>query len=286
MCRAAALTTPSAMPAPIRDATSTAGRELTRRPWGRAWGRILLGLLAAALLLVAGGRLAGLVPAFAAWMAGLGAWGAVAFVLGYALACVAVVPASLLTLAAGAVFGLGRGVALVTAGALLGAASAFLLARYAVRGAVERRLAGNPRLAAVDRAVATDGRRIVFLLRLSPAVPFSALNYALGATRLSFADYMLGSLGILPGTVLYVYYGTVAGTIAAAAGGTATRSPAEYVLLGVGLLATIGATYLITRAARRALAAASPGVVAAAGGDAAAAGDAATAHPDPTERHA
>ena len=151
-------------------------------------------------------------------------------------------------------FGLTRGVLFVFVGATLGSTLAFLLSRYVARRAVERRLAGNVRFAAVDRAIAVQGRRIVILLRLSPAFPFSLLNYALGLTRISLRDYVLASVGMLPGTMLYVYYGKLAGDVAALAGGVAPRRDAAYyAVLGVGLLATVIVTAVVTRTARAAL---------------------------------
>lgn len=216
--------------------------------------RILLAL-AALVGLVLLGRWGGhYVPQFAERVHALGAWGPVAFVLGYVVATVVGIPGSLLTLAAGAIFGLWAGTLWVYIGATLGSAAAFLVARYLARGPVERRIAGNPRYAAIDRAVATDGRRIVFLLRLSPAVPFTLLNYLLGLTRVRFRDFLVASVGMLPGTLLYVYYGKLAGEVAAAAGGAATpHGTAYYAVLGLGLVATIVVTVLITRLARRAL---------------------------------
>ncbi|MDX2194246.1 MAG: TVP38/TMEM64 family protein [Gemmatimonadales bacterium] len=222
---------------------------------GPAWGRWLLLAAAAGGLALLGREAAPLVPRFAGRVAALGAAGALLFVLGYAAAVVALVPGSVLTLAAGAVFGLGAGIALVFTGAVLGAAAAFLVARHLARGLVERRLGSQPRFAAIDRAVGRDGRRIVFLLRLSPLVPFSLLNYALGLTRVSFGDYLLASVGMLPGTVLYVYYGKLAGDVASLASGAAPpRDAAYWLVLGVGLAATVAVTTLVTRAARRALA--------------------------------
>jgi uncharacterized membrane protein YdjX (TVP38/TMEM64 family) len=206
------------------------------------------------LFLVLGRRFGALVPEFARWVESLGAWGPLAFIAGYAAAAVALVPGSLLTLAGGAIFGLARGTIFVFAGALLGAVAAFLIARYLARSAVERRLAGKPRFAAVDRAVATEGRKIVFLLRLSPVFPFNLLNYTLGLTRVRFTDYLIGSLGMLPGTLLYVYYGKLAGDVAALAGGAPMPKDARYwTLLGVGLVATVAVTAYVTRVARRAL---------------------------------
>lgn len=194
------------------------------------------------------------IPRFAAWVDGLGVWGPVVFILGYAAAVVAFVPGSLLTLAAGAIFGLAAGVVYVFIAAVLGSSAAFLVSRYLARAAIEHRLAGNARFAAVDRAVGAQGRRIVFLLRLSPLFPFTLLNYALGLTRVRFLDYLAASVGMLPGTLLYVYYGKLAGDVAALAGGAAVaKGPGYYAVLAVGLIATIAVTAVVTRTARRAL---------------------------------
>ena len=218
--------------------------------WLRA--AVVVAILVA--LVLGGRRLGTLVPEFAQYIDGLGALGPLVFVAGYALATVAFIPGSLLTLAAGAMFGLTRGVMFVFVGATLGSTLAFLLSRYVARRAVERRLVGNARFAAVDRAIAAQGRRIVILLRLSPAFPFSLLNYALGLTRISLRDYVLASVGMLPGTILYVYYGKLAGDVAALAGGVAPgRDTAYYMVLIVGLLATVIVTAVVTRTARAAL---------------------------------
>lgn len=217
--------------------------------------RFLLASLLVATVLILGRKAGGAIPEFAAWVDGLGALGPLVFIGGYALAVVAFVPASVLTLAAGAIFGLGAGVLYVFCAATLGAALAFLVSRYLARGMVERRLAGHAGFAAIDRAVADQGRRIVFLLRLSPAFPFGLLNYALGLTRVRFADYVLASVGMLPGTLLYVYYGKLAGDVAAVAGGAdVPRDTGYYAVLALGLLATIAVTTVVTRTARRALA--------------------------------
>lgn len=216
--------------------------------------RLLLALLALVALLLLGRQAAAAVPAFAAWVRGLEALGPLAFIAGYILATVAFIPGSLLTLAAGAIFGIAWGTAYVFLGAVLGATAAFLLARGALRGTIERKVAADPRFAAIDRAVAREGRKIVFLLRLSPAFPFNLLNYALGLTRVRLGDYVVASLGMLPGTLLYVYTGKVAGDVAAIAGGAApARGIGYYAVLGLGLAATLAVTILVTRTARRAL---------------------------------
>jgi uncharacterized membrane protein YdjX (TVP38/TMEM64 family) len=233
------------------SAAQPAASAARRRP---PIARLLLVLAGIALVVWLGRRAGAYVPLFAEWVEGLGWLGPLVFVLGYAAAVVAFVPGSLLTLAAGAIFGVARGTVLVWIAAMLGSTGAFLVARYLARAAVEHRIRDDARFASIDRAVGEQGRRIVFLLRLSPVFPFNLLNYALGLTRVRLLDYVVAGVGMLPGTLLYVYSGKVAGDVAAAAGGAApARGPAGYALLGVGLLATIVVTTLITRIARRAL---------------------------------
>ncbi len=234
-------------------AMTAPGQPPTRAATRNPVGRVLL-LVAGLVAVIALGRtVGGYVPQFAEWVKSLGAWGPIAFVIGYVIACVAFIPGLVLTLAAGAIFGW-VGVAYVLMGAGLGASAAFLIARYVARSAVERKLAGNPRFAAIDRAIAQEGRKIVTLLRLSPAFPFNLLNYALGLTQVRFGDYLLAMVGILPGSLLFVYAGKLLGDVAALAGGVAPpKGPAYYAVLALGLVATVVVTTIITRTARRAL---------------------------------
>ena len=211
-------------------------------------------LVALAALLWGGRSLVGPLERFALWVQELGAWGPVVFVLGYAAATVAFAPGAVLTLAAGALFGLFYGTVYTLIGATLGASLAFLVARYGARRAIEQRLAGNRRFQAIDRAVGREGWKIVALLRLSPVFPFNLLNYALGLTQVRFVDYLSASLGMLPGTLLFVYSGKLAGDVAALAGGAAVQKGAGYyAVLAVGLVATVLVTMVITRTARKAL---------------------------------
>jgi len=211
--------------------------------------------VAVALLIWLGGRWAG--PRMLGVMVDVRQWGLVApvaFMLLYAVAVVALVPASVLTMAGGAVFGLVRGVAFSFGGALLGSTVAFLLGRYVARRVIERKLATMPRFAAIDRAVSAEGRRIVFLLRLSPIVPFNFLNYALGVSRISIKDFAIASAGMLPGAVMYAYAGKVTGEALALAGqAELPKNSSYYAILVAGLAATLAATTVITRTARRAL---------------------------------
>jgi uncharacterized membrane protein YdjX (TVP38/TMEM64 family) len=221
-------------------------------------GKLILYIVIAAVVLaglILAGRQAGAyVPRFAQWVAGLGVWGPVVFILGYAVAAIAFIPGSLLTLAAGAIFGLVQGTIYSLLGATLGASGAFLIARYVARRPIERRIAGNPKFAAIDKAVGREGFKIVALLRLSPVFPFNLLNYGLGLTQVSFPQYLAASICMLPGTLLYVYYGKAAGSLAALAGGARTEKGTSYwVVLGVGLLATLVVTTFVTRLAGKAL---------------------------------
>jgi uncharacterized membrane protein YdjX (TVP38/TMEM64 family) len=177
------------------------------------------------------------------------------FILVYVCATVILVPGSILTLAAGFIFGLPLGVVLVSAGSVLGAAAAFLVGRFLARAWVADRIAALPKFRALDSAVRHDGFTIVLLARLSPLIPFNLLNYGLGITSVRVRDYILASwIGMLPATVLYVYIGTLANDLTALGTGR-QGSLAVQALWIAGFVATIVLTVLITRRATRALAA-------------------------------
>ena len=212
------------------------------------WALLVLAVVAAGRLLDAPALLRSALEAIAR----LGFWGPALFVLLYVAATVLFLPGWVLTLGAGAVFGLARGAVIVSIAATLGATAAFLVGRYLARDWVARRIAGNARFRAIDEAVARDGWKIVGLTRLSPVFPFNLLNYAFGLTRISLRDFALASwIGMMPGTVTYVYLGSLAGSLAGARG---ARAPAEWALYAAGLLATIAVTAYVTRLARRELA--------------------------------
>ncbi|MCO5168737.1 MAG: VTT domain-containing protein [Planctomycetes bacterium] len=185
-----------------------------------------------------------------------GPWGPVVFAGGYALAALLLLPGSVLTLAAGALFGPLLGTAVVSLASTTAAALAFLIARHAARDAVAAVARRRRAFGAIDRAVGEGGWKVVALLRLSPLVPFSLGNYLFGLTRVGFVGYVLASwVAMLPGTFLYVYLGHLGRAgLAAAAGAERARSPAEWALLAAGLVATVAVTVLITRRARAALA--------------------------------
>ena len=184
----------------------------------------------------------------------LGAWAPVLFILAYVAAALTLAPAFLLTFAAGAVFGLWRGTILVYIGAVLGSSAVFALAAPLARSRFLRWIDRDPRVAAVRMALVGDAVWVMFLLRLSPLVPYVLLNYALALCGVRYRDFLLATVGMLPAIVMYVYYGKIVGDVAKIAAGVAPQRGAEYwVLISVGLVATIVATTMITRAARRAI---------------------------------
>ncbi len=189
------------------------------------------------------------------WVSGLGAWGVLIYILIYILACVLFVPGSILTLGAGVLFGVVKGSVVVSVAATCGATCAFLVGRYLARGWVAEKMARYPRFQAIDEAVGREGWKIVGLTRLSPVFPFNLLNYAFGLTRVSLRDYFWASwIGMLPGTVLYVYLGALAGDLALLGMQEQARTPAEWIFYLVGLAATVAVTVYVTRLARSALA--------------------------------
>jgi uncharacterized membrane protein YdjX (TVP38/TMEM64 family) len=187
-------------------------------------------------------------------IAGLGAWGVLLFIALYILACVLFLPGSILTLGAGVLFGLFAGSVIVSVAATLGATAAFLVGRYFARDWVAGKIEGSASFRAIDDAVAREGWKIVGLTRLSPAFPFNLLNYAYGLTKVSLRDYFFASwIGMLPGTVMYVYIGSLIGDLARLGAGGRVRTGAEWALYIVGLIATVAVTIYVTRIARAAL---------------------------------
>lgn len=245
------------MPESDTEALAASGPEAAEGRRGASrWAsalKVVAALAGVAALIWLGSRLGAQIPAFKERVEGLGAWGPLAFILGYAVATVAFLPGSILTASAGIVFGLAKGTLYAFLGATLGASLSFLIARYVARGWVERKIEGKAKFEAVDRAVGRQGGKVVALLRISPLIPFNVLNYALGLTKVRFLPYLVASLAMLPGTLLYVYYGKVAGDLATVAGGAREKTVWDWALLVAGLVATLVASILIAKKARRAL---------------------------------
>ena len=211
----------------------------------------LLGVAVPLVGAVACGKLlAPYLPTFTAWVSSLGFWGPIAFIAIYVLGVVCLMPVFLLTIASGAVFGVVRASFFVMTGSLIGAFCAFLISRYLIRDTVARRIAKNPKLAAIDRAVGEDGRRLVFFLRLSPVVPFVLSNYVLGVTRVKLVDFLIGTLGLAPIVISYAAFGRAAGATNAQTGKSALSWP----VLALGVAATVFLAWLIARIAQNAIA--------------------------------
>lgn len=192
------------------------------------------------------------------WVRGLGVWGPLVVGALYVPATVLLVPGSVITLGAGALFGVVVGTIAVSLGSTAGACAAFWVGRTLARDWVAAKVAGNPRFKAIDRAVGRQGFKIVLLTRLSPVFPFTLLNYAFGVTEVRFTHYALASwIGMLPGTVMYVYLGSALKTLAATS--DRPRTPAEQVFFWAGLAVAVGVAVLVTRIARKALKDAAPG---------------------------
>jgi uncharacterized membrane protein YdjX (TVP38/TMEM64 family) len=188
------------------------------------------------------------------WVRDQGFVGVLVFGAVYIGATVLFVPGSILTLGAGFVYGVVWGSIYISIASTLGATAAFLVGRYLTRDWVASRVEGNERFAAIDRAVGDEGWKIVGLTRLSPIFPFNMLNYAYGLTRVSLRDYFFASwIGMFPGTVMYVYIGSLAGSLATVGAEQRARTTGEWILYGIGLVATVVVTLFVTRLARRAL---------------------------------
>lgn len=187
-------------------------------------------------------------------LADLGPWTPLLFVAAYTVASIVLAPAFLLTVAAGAVYGLWRGTLLAYVATIVGSSAVYGLAVPLARSRLFNWMNRDRRITAVRRAVSGDALWVMFLLRLSPVVPYVLLNYGLAFSGVRYRDFVLSSVGMLPTIVLYVYYGKVVGDVAKVAAGVApVRGTGYYVLLAVGLLATALATTSIMRAARRSM---------------------------------
>ncbi len=215
-------------------------------------------ILIVIVALVAAAKLFDLRQAFRdtlAWIADLGSLGPLMFIALYIVVCVLLLPGSIPTLGAGVVFGVVKGSIAVSIGSTVGATCAFLIGRHLARNWVSGKIADNAKFKAIDEAVGREGWKIVLLTRLSPIFPFNLLNYAFGVTRVRLKHYVVASwIGMMPGTIMYVYIGSLAGNLATLGSGERTRTTGEWILYGAGLLATLAVTVFVTRIARKALA--------------------------------
>ncbi|HVA76472.1 MAG TPA: TVP38/TMEM64 family protein [Candidatus Binataceae bacterium] len=226
----------------------------SKPPQRRAWPWLVAVTLALVVVIVLGRRFGGELSILLERIRTLGPAAPIAFIAIYVIACVLFIPGSILTIGSGVLFGVVWGSIYVSIAATTGASAAFIVGRYFARAMVARRIDGNPSFMAIDKAVAREGWKIVLLTRLSPVFPFNLLNYAFGLTSVSFADYIVASwVGMIPGTVMYVYIGSISGDLARAASGNHPHPAAGWILNVVGLAATIAIAVYATRIGARAL---------------------------------
>lgn len=222
---------------------------------GLRWRHFAIGLFAVLAIAALWSLLpvADWIDSFRAWVETMGIWGHVIFGLVYIVATVAMAPGSPLTLAAGLAFGLAAFPTVVIA-ASIGAGLAFLCGRYLARDWVERQTRRSSTFRAVDRAVESEGWRIVVLMRLSPLVPFNLQNYFFGAARIGFWPYLLATFfGIMPGTLLYVWLGSLGAAAGAGLEEGGNANLLKSVAFAIGLAATAIVTLIVSRKARRKL---------------------------------
>ncbi|MFS0515248.1 TVP38/TMEM64 family protein [Nostoc sp. UIC 10607] len=220
---------------------------------------LLLSCLIATLIIVAKQfNFQGLLQTSVIWVESLGVLGPIAYIVIYNLATLLFIPGSLLTLKGGCLFGVFWGSIYVLIAAIIGATLAFIIGRYLSRDWVSRQMDKHPKFKAIDLAVAKEGWKIVLLTRLCPVFPFNLLNYAFGVTQVSLKDYILGSFGIIPGTLMYVYIGSLAGNLAMIDTAHQPITPEtqvwQWIMRVVGLIATVAVTVYITKVAQKALA--------------------------------
>lgn len=205
----------------------------------------LAGLALPIVLGVGVGQLASpYLPAFSTWVHGLGALAPVAFVAAYIVVTICMLPAFVLTMAGGAVFGVLEGSVLVFIGSTIGALIAFTLGRTILRDRVAEQVRKNETLTVIDRVIGEDGLKLMFLIRLSGMAPFVLTNYALGVTTVRPRDFVLAMLGMIP---------TIGAFAAFGAAGVKTGAEKPTWLIGIGIVATIVLTVTVTRIAKRAI---------------------------------
>ena len=209
-------------------------------------GAFVIVLLVAFVLALRWVNNTGLLKRSLEWIRDLGPWGPIAFIGLYIAAVVLFLPASILTLGGGFVFGMLWGSVYVMIAATIAANLAFLIGRYFARDWIAHRIQSQPKFKAIDDAVAREGWKIVALIRLAPVFPFSLTSYAFGLTRVPLWEYILANFTMLPGTLMYVYFGTLLSDL------TQPVERPPWIKWIVGGL-TVAVIFYVTRFAKRAL---------------------------------
>ncbi|MBC2596257.1 TVP38/TMEM64 family protein [Ruficoccus amylovorans] len=223
-----------------------------RQHWRTLLVRGLIITVAIVGVVLLGKSLEADIPQIETWMRDQGAWMPAIFCTVFLLASLFCLPADIFVFAAGTLFGLWWGFFYVMVTEYVAMVIQFALARVFLKKRIEGFMAQHPRFQAIDRAVSQRGLKIGFLLRLGP-VPFSALSYVLGVSRISFRTYMLASPGMLPSLLAVVYYGVVARHLTRLATGMEHHSAVHYISMVGGAVVALFVSVYIARVARKAL---------------------------------
>ncbi|OQA06643.1 MAG: TVP38/TMEM64 family inner membrane protein YdjZ [bacterium ADurb.Bin374] len=188
--------------------------------------------------------------------AGTGSVGILYYTALYVIGSVLLQPCFPLTLGAGFLYGFPAGFAIALLASTLGAAAAFLTARYLARDWLARRAETDERFRAVDLAVTRDGWRVVLLLRLASVLPYNLVNYTIGMSGIGLGHFVLATwIGRIPITAVHAYLGSISPRLTSLGETVQALSPAEIAVYALGWLATLASMVYIGRLARTALAA-------------------------------
>ncbi|MCP4299694.1 MAG: TVP38/TMEM64 family protein [Gammaproteobacteria bacterium] len=181
--------------------------------------------------------------------------GPIAYIACAIAATVMFIPGSVSMMIGGFLFSLGPGFLFTSIGIAAGAQLAFLTARMGARQWVEKKVAANQRIKAIEKGLQEEAFLIVVLTRLSLIIPFNLLNYAYGVTSVRARTHLIATTtGMLPAVALYVYLGTLARDLGQILSGEATPSDLGFWIAGAGITAIVVLTWTIHRAASSALA--------------------------------
>lgn len=214
---------------------------------------IALGIILLIAILVLGHELDTHISSIETWIAGLGPWALLAFVVLFVLSTTVLVPDTILCIIAGALFGLGWGSIAIICGALIAGAFQFALAQYFLRAPIEARIVSRPALAAIQKAVIHDEFRLQLLLRLTPLNP-ATMNYVLGAGGVKFAGFMIASMAQIPNLIIEVYFGRASKHIASIAGSSKQSNLAQDLIMIGGVVVCVIVMIIVSRMAQKALA--------------------------------